>query len=56
MEGEIRSSRVDPISALRGTLAYVKDEINIKGNKYPSGTIFPVEVVDDDGEQSYEIT
>ncbi|NKB76957.1 MAG: hypothetical protein GKR96_07870 [Gammaproteobacteria bacterium] len=56
VEGEIRASRVDRLSALTGRLAYVKNEIDIKGNKYPGGTILPVEVLDEDGETVYKVT
>jgi len=56
VEGEVRSRGVDSINDMSGTLVYVKDEIQIKGTKYPVGTIFPVKVVEDEYETLFEVT
>ncbi len=56
VEGEVKSRSIDSINDMGGRLAYVKDEINIKGNKYPVGTIFPVQIIDDDDEIIYDLT
>jgi hypothetical protein len=37
-------------------LAYVKKEIQIKGTKYPIGTIFPVKVIEDEDETLFKVT
>jgi len=56
VEGEVRSRSIDSVNDMKGMLAYVKDEIDIKGNKYPIGTVFPVKIIDDEDEMIYVVT
>lgn len=56
VEGEVRARSIDSINDMSGTLVYVKNEIQIKGTKYPVGTIFPVKIIEDDYETLFEVT
>ncbi|WP_420588541.1 hypothetical protein [Bacterioplanoides sp.] len=56
VEGEVRAKGVDSVHHMSGSLAYVKQEIQIKGTKYPIGTIFPVKVIEDEDETLYRVT
>ncbi len=56
VEGEVRSRGVNSVNDMSGMLAYVKKEVDIKGSKYPIGTVFPVETVDDEDELLYRVT
>lgn len=56
VEGEVWSKGIDSVNDMSSTLAYVKEEIEIKGTKYPIGTIFPVKVIEDEDETIFKIT
>ncbi len=56
VEGEVKLRDIDSVNDMTGMLAYVKDEIDIKGNKYPIGTVFPMKIIDDEDDLVYEIT
>lgn len=48
IEGEVKSRKTDSVNDMSGKLAYVKDGIDIKGTRYSIGTVFPVEIQDED--------
>jgi hypothetical protein len=57
VEGEVKSRGVDSVNDMSGKLAYVKDNIEIKGNTFPIGTVFPVKIIDDEDDYIiYEVT
>jgi len=56
VEGEVRPKGIDRLSDISEPLAYVKNEVVIKGNKYSIGTIFPLKVIEDEDETIYKVT
>jgi hypothetical protein len=55
VEGEVRPKGIDSLADISEPLAYVKNEVLIKDNKYPIGTVFPLEVIEDEDETIYKV-